>query len=87
VRLRTSCVLALTLAETGALLVIWQAFRDATHGMQHMSNVIADHRCRPPSSPIDNEHYPYVAGAPLVQPAPMADPAIARNPHTLGRSQ
>jgi hypothetical protein len=85
-RLRTSYFVAFTLAETGALFVIWQALRDATHGMQHMSNVIADHRCAEVSL-ADNDHYPYVPGAPLVQPAPMADPAIARNPHTLGGSK
>jgi hypothetical protein len=96
-KLRTSYFVIV--AETGVLLVIWAAFRDAVNGMQHMSNVIADHRCaadvtvtaelhRVPSSPISYDHYHhYVPGEPLVQPALMTDPALARNPHTLGGSK
>jgi hypothetical protein len=95
-RLRTSCSVALIVAETGTLLVLWQAFRDATHAVQHMANVYADHHCaadvtvtaevhRVSSSLPSLDRYEYVAGEPLVQPPPMQDPAIARNPYTLGR--
>jgi hypothetical protein len=96
-KLRTSCSVALIVAETGTLLVLWQAFRDATHAVQHMARVYADHRCadvtvtaevhRVPSLPSFEltERYEYVPNKPLVQPPPMQDPAIARNPYTLGR--
>jgi hypothetical protein len=97
VKLRTSYLVAFTLAETGALLVMWQAFRDAAEGLQQMANTYANHRCAPevtvtaelhrvPLSP-SFDYYPYVAGEPLVQPPPMADEALARSPHTLGRPQ
>lgn len=84
-KLRTSYFVAVAMAETAALLVMWQAFRDATHGLQHMANVYADHRCADvvvtaeigpvPSLPV-LDVYRYVPGAPLVQPVPMTDPAL-----------
>jgi hypothetical protein len=96
-RLRTATFVAAALIVTGSEWVLWQALRDATNGLHHMARVYADHRCadvtvtaelhRVPSSPSFEltEHYEYVAGAPLVQPPPMADPVIAKSPITLGR--
>jgi hypothetical protein len=94
VRLRTATFVAAALVVTGSEWVLWQALRDATNGLHHMARVYAEHRCadvtvtaelhRVPSLP-SLDRYEYVAGEPLVQPPPMADEALARNPHTLGR--
>jgi hypothetical protein len=91
---RTSALLVADVVLGATVLVLWRALHDAAEGLQHMSNVYADHRCadvkvtaelhRVPLSP-SFERYTYVAGEPLVQPPPMADPVIAKSPITLGR--
>jgi hypothetical protein len=38
-RMRTATFLAAALVVTGSEWMLWQALRDATHGLQHMARV------------------------------------------------
>lgn len=85
-KLRSSYVVIV--AETGIVLMLWQALRDATHGLQHMASVYADHHCTDlpvyaAPSLLFEQHPPVFPQQ--VFPAPEQDPALTRNPHTLGR--
>lgn len=88
---RNAFLLGAALVVASSELVLWRALHDATEGLQHMARTYADHRCsagsyllRPPE--VERELYEYVPGRRLVQPAPMADPALAHSAHSLGRS-
>lgn len=86
---RKALLLGAALVVTGSELVLWRALHDATESLQRMARIYADHRCsqlhtrRPDFAAF--EMYEYTPWEPLVQPPPMADPAIARSPITLGR--
>jgi hypothetical protein len=86
---RTAFLLGAFVVATVGDLVLYRHVRVSAEINQDLSTRLATHRCPAPVRPdfATTELYEYVPGAPLVQPPPMRDPAIAKSPITLGRPQ
>lgn len=81
---RNAFQLGADLVLTGTVLVLWRAFKDATDTAQRLATERADHRCPLPGFPSAMLESKPPVFPPLVEPVPVLDPAIARNPITLG---